>query len=161
MSGCHAPCDTDSNNSFFDGNEEMGVRFPPTQLIRISVLKPNMERWRNGRRGSYVQYIMFVMLTANITAWGLLHCWFKSNSLQSRRWRKCPYKSRRCANYMSEVAQLVEHETKMDHVCGPNSNLSFHAKDVVGGSSPSLTLYGDVVQREHSSSVKKNVMLVA
>lgn len=36
-----------------------------------------------------------------------------------------------------------------------------HAKDVVGGSSPSLTLYGDVVQREHSSSVKKNVMLVA
>lgn len=39
MSGCHAPCDTDSNNSFFDGNEEMGVRFPPTQLIRISVLK--------------------------------------------------------------------------------------------------------------------------
>lgn len=70
MSGCHAPCDTDSNNSFFDGNEEMGVRFPPTQLIRISVLKLNMERWRNGRRGSYVQYIMFVMLTANITAWG-------------------------------------------------------------------------------------------
>lgn len=49
----------------------------------------------------------------------------------------------------------------MDHVCDPNSNLSFHAKDVVGGSSPSLTLYGDVVQREHSSSVKKNVMLVA
>ena len=48
MSGCHAPCDTDSNNSFFDGNEEMGVRFPPTQLIRISVLKLNMERWRNG-----------------------------------------------------------------------------------------------------------------
>lgn len=74
---------------------------------------------------------------------------------------KCPYKSRRCANYMSEVAQLVEHERKMDHVCDPNSNLSFHAKDVVGGSSPSLTLYGDVVQREHSSSVKKNVMLVA
>ena len=73
MSGCHAPCDTDSNNSFFDGNEEMGVRFPPTQLIRISVLKLNMERWRNGRRGSYVQYIMFVMLTANLTAWGLLH----------------------------------------------------------------------------------------
>ena len=67
----------------------------------------------------------------------------------------------RCANYMSEVAQLVEHERKMDHVCDPNSNLSFHAKDVVGGSSPSLTLYGDVVQREHSSSVKKNVMLVA
>lgn len=64
MSGCHAPCDTDSNNSFFDGNEEMGVRFPPTQLIRISVLKPNMERWRNGRRGSYVQYVMFVALTA-------------------------------------------------------------------------------------------------
>ena len=61
---------------------------------------------------------------------------------------------------MSEVAQLVEHE-KMDHVCDPNSNLSFHAKDVVGGSSPSLTLYGDVVQREHSSTVKKNVMLVA
>ncbi len=61
---CHAPCDTDSNNSFFDGNEEMGVRFPPTQLIRISVLKPNMERWRNGRRGSYVQYVMFVALTA-------------------------------------------------------------------------------------------------
>lgn len=30
MSGCHAPCDTDSNNSFFDDNEEMGVRFPPT-----------------------------------------------------------------------------------------------------------------------------------
>lgn len=60
---------------------------------------------------------------------------------------------------MSEVAQLVEHERKMDHVCDPNSNLSFHAKDVVGGSSPSLTLYGDVVQREHSSSVKKNVML--
>lgn len=29
MSGCHAQCDTDSNNSFFDGNEEMGVRFPP------------------------------------------------------------------------------------------------------------------------------------
>lgn len=28
MSGCHASCDTDSNNSFFDGNEEMGVRFP-------------------------------------------------------------------------------------------------------------------------------------
>ena len=54
---------------------------------------------------------------------------------------------------MSEVAQLVEHERKMDHVCDPNSNLSFHAKDVVGGSSPSLTLYGDVV--------KKNVMLVA
>ena len=51
MSGCHASCDTDSNNSFFDGNEEMGVRFPPTQLIRISVLKLNMERWRNGRRG--------------------------------------------------------------------------------------------------------------
>lgn len=69
MSGCHAPCDTDSNNSFFDGNEEMGVRFPPTQLIRISVLKLNMERWRNGRRGSYVQYIMFVVLTANLTAW--------------------------------------------------------------------------------------------
>ena len=64
MSGCHAPCDTDSNNSFFDGNEEMGVRFPPTQLIRISVLKPNMERWRDGRRGSYVQYVMFVALTA-------------------------------------------------------------------------------------------------
>ena len=61
MSGCHAPCDTDSNNSFFDGNEEMGVRFPPTQLIRISVLKLNMERWRNGRRGSCVQYIMFVV----------------------------------------------------------------------------------------------------
>ena len=39
MSGCHAPCDTDSNNSFFTGNEEMRVRFPPTQLIRISVLK--------------------------------------------------------------------------------------------------------------------------
>ena len=39
MSGCHASCDTDSNNSFFDGNEEMRVRFPPTQLIRISVLK--------------------------------------------------------------------------------------------------------------------------
>lgn len=56
---------------------------------------------------------------------------------------------------MSEVAQLVEHERKMDHVCGPNSNLSFHVKDGVGGSSPSLTLYGDVVQREHSSSVKK------
>lgn len=87
--------------------------------------------------------------------------WFKSYPLQSRRWRKCPYKSRRCADYMSEVAQLVEHERKMDHVCDPNSNLSFHAKDVVGGSSPSLTLYGDVVQREHSSSVKKNVMLVA
>lgn len=34
MSGCHASCDTDSNNSFFDGNEEMRVRFPPTQLIR-------------------------------------------------------------------------------------------------------------------------------
>lgn len=49
----------------------------------------------------------------------------------------------------------------MDHVCDPNSNLSFHAKDVVGGSSPSLTLYGDVAQRERSSSVKKNVMLVA
>ena len=47
---------------------------------------------------------------------------------------------------MSEVAQLVEHERKMDHVRDPNSNLSFHAKDVVGGSSPSLTLYGDVVQ---------------
>ena len=62
---------------------------------------------------------------------------------------------------MSEVAQLVEHERKMDHVCGPNSNLSFHVKDGVGGSSPSLALYGDVVQREHSSSVKKNVMLVA
>lgn len=62
---------------------------------------------------------------------------------------------------MSEVAQLVEHERKMDYVCDPNSNLSFHAKDVVGGSSPPLTLYGDVVQREHSSSVKKNVMLVA
>ena len=143
----------------------MRVRFPPTQLIRISVLKLNMERWRNGRRGSYVQYIMFVMLTANITAnitaWGLLHCWFESNSLQSRRWHKRPYKSRRCANYMSEVAQLVEHERKTDHVRDPNSNLSFHAKDVVGGSSPSLTLYGDVVQREHSSSVKKNVMLVA
>lgn len=90
-----------------------------------------------------------------------MYCRFKSYPLQSRRWRKCPYKSRRCANYMSEVAQLVEHERKMDHVCGPNSNLSFHAKDVVGGSSPSLTLYGDVVQREHSSSVKKNVMLVA
>lgn len=99
MSGCHAPCDTDSNNSFFDGNEEMGVRFPPTQLIRISVLKLNMERWRNGRRGSYVQYIMFVMLTANLTAWGLLHCWFKSNSLQSRRWHKRPYKSIRCATW--------------------------------------------------------------
>ena len=28
---------------------------------------------------------------------------------------------------MSEVAQLVEHERKMDHVCDPNSNLSFHA----------------------------------
>lgn len=27
MSGCHASCDTDSNNSFFDGNEEMMVRF--------------------------------------------------------------------------------------------------------------------------------------
>ena len=26
---CHATSDTDSNNSFFDGNEEMGVRFPP------------------------------------------------------------------------------------------------------------------------------------
>lgn len=62
---------------------------------------------------------------------------------------------------MSEVAQLVEHERKTDHVRDPNSNLSFHAKDVVGGSSPPLTLYGDVVQREHSSSVKKNVMLVA
>lgn len=47
---------------------------------------------------------------------------------------------------MSEVAQLVEHERKTDHVRDPNSNLSFHAKDVVGGSSPSLTLYGDVVQ---------------
>lgn len=34
MSGCHASCDTDSNNSFFDGNEEMMVRFHPTQLIR-------------------------------------------------------------------------------------------------------------------------------
>lgn len=79
--------------------EEMGVRFPPAQLIRISVLKLNMERWRNGRRGSYVQYIMFVMLTANITAWGLLHCWFKSNSLQSRRWHKRPYKSIRCATW--------------------------------------------------------------
>lgn len=56
-------------------------------------------------------------------------------------------------------SSVVERERKMDHVCGPNSNLSFHAKDVVGGSSPSLTLYGDVVQREHSSSVKKNVML--
>lgn len=99
MSGCHAPCDTDSNNSFFDGNEEMGVRFPPTQLIRISVLKLNMERWRNGRRGSYVQYIMFVMLTANLTAWGLLHCWFKSNSLQSRRQHKRPYKSIRRATW--------------------------------------------------------------
>ena len=50
---------------------------------------------------------------------------------------------------MSEVAQLVEHERKMDHVCDPNSNLSFHAKDVVGGSSPSLTLYGDVVQPDY------------
>lgn len=110
-----------------------------------NAVKQNMERWRNGRRGSYVQYIMFVMLTANITAWGLLHCWFKSNSLQSRRWRKCPYKSRRCANYMSEVAQLVEHE-KADHVCDLNSNLSFHVKDVVGSSSLSLTLYGGVVQ---------------
>lgn len=99
MSGCHAPCDTDSNNSFFDGNEEMGVRFPPTQLIRISVLKLNMERWRNGRRGSCVQYIMFVVLTANLTAWGLLHCWFKSNSLQSRRWHKRPYKSIRRATW--------------------------------------------------------------
>lgn len=39
---------------------------------------------------------------------------------------------------MSEVAQLVEHERKMDHVCAPNSNLSFHAKDVVGGSIPPL-----------------------
>ena len=58
-------------------------------------------------------------------------------------------------------SSVVEHERKMDHVCDPNSNLSFHAKDVVGGSSPPLTLYGDVVQREHSSSVKKNVMLVA
>ncbi len=28
MSGCHAPCDTDSNNSFFDGNEEMGGSIP-------------------------------------------------------------------------------------------------------------------------------------
>ena len=36
MSGCHAPCDTDSNNSFFDDNEEMGVRFPPTQLNTVS-----------------------------------------------------------------------------------------------------------------------------
>ncbi len=26
--------------------------------------KLNMERWRNGRRGSYVQYVMFVALTA-------------------------------------------------------------------------------------------------
>jgi len=25
-----------------------------------------MERWRNGRRGSCVQYIMFVVLTANL-----------------------------------------------------------------------------------------------
>ena len=58
---------------------------------------------------------------------------------------------------MSEVAQLVEHERKMDHVRDPNSNLSFHAKDVVGGSSPSLTLYGDVVQREHSSSDNETV----
>lgn len=36
---CHVPCGTDSNYSFFTGNEEMRVRFPPTQLIRISVLK--------------------------------------------------------------------------------------------------------------------------
>ena len=36
---CHAPSDTDSNYSFFTGNEEMRVRLPPTQLIRISVLK--------------------------------------------------------------------------------------------------------------------------
>lgn len=31
---CHAPSGTDSNYSFFTGNEEMRVRFPPTQLIR-------------------------------------------------------------------------------------------------------------------------------
>lgn len=42
---------------------------PTPQLIRISVMKIeygiwNMERWRNGRRGSYVQYVMFVALTA-------------------------------------------------------------------------------------------------
>lgn len=36
---CHAPSDTDSNYSFFTRNEEMRVRLPPTQLIRISVLK--------------------------------------------------------------------------------------------------------------------------
>lgn len=56
---------------------------------------------------------------------------------------------------MSEVAQLVEHERKMDHVCDPNSNLSFHAKDVVGGSSPSLTLYGDVVQGSTAALLRR------
>lgn len=145
MSGCHAPCDTDSNNSFFDGNEEMGVRFPPTQLIRISVLKLNMERWRNGRRGSYVQYIMFVVLTANLTAWGLLHCWFKSNSLQSRRWHKRPYKSQSHSNprHVSAVrfrpsslprlpVMVNRREHDCDNACVPHSNRVYGFKSCRG-----------------------------
>lgn len=50
MSGCHASCDTDSNNSFFDGNEEMMVRFHPTQLIRCLKAKSN-QRLNDSRLG--------------------------------------------------------------------------------------------------------------
>ena len=40
---CHATSDTDSNNSFFDGNEEMGVRFRPSSLPRLPVMVNRME----------------------------------------------------------------------------------------------------------------------
>lgn len=124
----------------------MRVRFPPTQLIRISVLKTEYgEVAELADAICIVKTYHFRGTDSKTHTKEQIQCRFKSYPLHSRRWRKCPYKSRRCANYMSEVAQLVEHERKLDHVCDPNSNLSFHAKDVVGGSSPSLTLYGDVV----------------
>lgn len=84
----------------------------------------------------------FVALTANLTAWGLLHWRFKSFPLQSRRWRKCPYKSIRCAIYISEVAQMVEHESTTNHVLWFKQQLllSYHT-GVVVGSSPTLTIW--------------------
>lgn len=41
---------------------------------------------------------------------------------------------------MSEVAQLVEHEKKRDHVCDPNSNFYSTSNGVIDSSNLSLTL---------------------
>ena len=91
----------------------MRVRLPPTQLIRISVLKTEYgEVAELADAICIVKTYHFRGTDSKTHTKEQIQCRFKSYPLHSRRWRKCPYKSRRCANYMSEVAQLVEHERK-------------------------------------------------